>query len=228
MKVLGFDTAMAACSAAIWCDGNIAAYRLVPQPRGHAETIMPMIADICLEAGIAVGELDRIGVTIGPGTFTGQRVGLAAARAMVLGTKVGIVGVSTLRALAAGVQPIDSAPLIASLIDARRGQVYAQVFDPQLRPVIPPQVLTPERAASALATCAEGRDDLVLVGTGVLLVADIMAPRGFTVTKSQASPQPDARHVAALAAAADTPDGILPSPLYLRPPDAKLPGRKKD
>lgn len=227
MKVLGFDTAMAACSAAIWCDGNIAAYRLVPQPRGHAETIMPMIADICLEAGIAVSELDRIGVTIGPGTFTGQRVGLAAARAMVLGTKVGIVGVTTLRALAAGVQP-DSAPLIASLIDARRGEVYAQVFDPQLRPVMPPQVLTPERAARALTACAEGGNDLVLVGTGALLVADVMEPRGFTVTKSQASPQPDARHVAALAAAADTPDGIVPSPLYLRPPDAKLPGRKQD
>lgn len=227
MKVLGFDTAMAACSAAIWCDGNIAAYRLVPQPRGHAETIMPMIADICLEAGIAVSELDRIGVTIGPGTFTGQRVGLAAARAMVLGTKVGIVGVTTLRALAAGVQP-DSAPLIASLIDARRGQVYAQVFDRQLSPVMPPQVLTPERAARALTACAEGGNDLVLVGTGALLVADVMEPRGFTVTKSQASPQPDARHVAALAAAADTPDGIVPSPLYLRPPDAKLPGRKQD
>ncbi|TDI65023.1 MAG: tRNA (adenosine(37)-N6)-threonylcarbamoyltransferase complex dimerization subunit type 1 TsaB [Alphaproteobacteria bacterium] len=227
MKVLGFDTAMAACSAAIWCDGNIAAYRLVPQPRGHAETIMPMIADICLEAGIAVSELDRIGVTIGPGTFTGQRVGLAAARAMVLGTKVGIVGVTTLRALAAGVQP-DSAPLIASLIDARRGEVYAQVFDRQLSPVMPPQVLTPERAARALTACAEGGNDLVLVGTGALLVADVMEPRGFTVTKSQASPQPDARHVAALAAAADTPDGIVPSPLYLRPPDAKLPGRKQD
>jgi len=227
VKVLGFDTAMAACSAAIWCDGNIAAYRLVPQPRGHAETIMPMIADICLEAGIAVSELDRIGVTIGPGTFTGQRVGLAAARAMVLGTKVGIVGVTTLRALAAGVQP-DSAPLIASLIDARRGEVYAQVFDRQLSPVMPPQVLTPERAARALTACAEGGNDLVLVGTGALLVADVMEPRGFTVTKSQASPQPDARHVAALAAAADTPDGIVPSPLYLRPPDAKLPGRKQD
>jgi len=227
VKVLGFDTAMAACSAAIWCDGNIAAYRLVPQPRGHAETIMPMIADICLEAGIAVSELDRIGVTIGPGTFTGQRVGLAAARAMVLGTKVGIVGVTTLRALAAGVQP-DSAPLIASLIDARRGQVYAQVFDRQLSPVMPPQVLTPERAARALTACAEGGNDLVLVGTGALLVADVMEPRGFTVTKSQASPQPDARHVAALVAAADTPDGIVPSPLYLRPPDAKLPGRKQD
>ncbi len=227
MKVLGFDTAMAACSAAIWCDGNIAAYRLVPQPRGHAETIMPMIADICREAGIVIGALDRIGVTIGPGTFTGQRVGLAAARAMVLGTKVGIVGVTTLRALAAGVQP-DSAPLIASLIDARRGEVYAQVFDRQLSPVMPPQVLTPERAARALTACAEGGNDLVLVGTGALLVADVMAPRGFAVTKSDASPQPDGRHVAALAAAADTPDGILPSPLYLRPPDAKLPERKKD
>jgi tRNA threonylcarbamoyladenosine biosynthesis protein TsaB len=217
---------MAACSAAIWCDGDVKAYRHVLQPRGHAETIMPMISDICLEAEIAVSELDRIGVTIGPGTFTGQRIGLAAARAMVLGTKVGVVGITTLQAVAAGVEQAQSAQLIASVIDARRGEVYAQVFDRQLRPVLPPQIVTPQRAARALEICAQGTGDLVLVGTGVDLVADIMEPRDFSVTKSQASAQPDARHVAALAAVADTPDGILPSPLYLRPPDAKLPGGK--
>ena len=187
---------------------------------------MPMIAQICLEAEISVSELDRIGVTIGPGTFTGQRVGLAAARAMVLGTKVGVVGITTLQAVAAGVEQAQSAQLIASLIDARRGEVYAQVFDRQLSPVLPPQIVTPQRAARALEICAQERGDLVLVGTGVDLVADIMEPRDFSVTKSQASAQPDARHVAALAAVADTPDGILPSPLYLRPPDAKLPGGK--
>ena len=219
---------MAACSAALWVDGAIKAYRFVPQARGHAETIMLMIADVCGEAGMPVGELDRIGVTIGPGTFTGQRVGLAAARAMVLGTKVRVVGVNTLQAVAAGVQGVESGQALASVFDARRGEVYAQAFDAQLGSLMPPQVLTPEKAARAFVACAEGRDGLVLVGTGLSLVADLIAAHPIAVTCSQASPQPDARHVARLAAVVDEPDETLPSPLYLRPPDAKLPASPRD
>ena len=223
MKVLAFDTAMGVCSAAVSHDGVIQAYRLTNQARGHAETVMDMVADVLAEAGARVADMDRLGVTIGPGTFTGQRIGLAAARAMVLGTTTQLVGVSTLEAVAAGVEEAGPEDRIAVVFDARRGEVYVQLFDVRLTGVSEPQVLTPERAAALLRQKA-GRGRLILAGTGAGLVAPLLGGIAAEVVLSEAATQPDSRHVARLAECAEVTQSGAPSPLYLRAPDAKLPG----
>ncbi len=221
--VLGMDTAMQVCSVAIRADDRVLAARHVAQARGHAEALMPMIAAICAEAGLGIKDLDRIGVTVGPGTFTGQRVGLAAARAMVLGTRADLIGVTTLQAVAAGVESVRPGDWIASVFDARRGEVYVQGFTADLAALAAPAVMTPDQAAAHLAALrppAAGRCQLV--GSGGALVAARLAALGLAVDRAPAPDQPDARQVAALAARAPAPEGV-PRPLYLRAPDAKLP-----
>ena len=223
MNVLAFDTAMGALSAAIWSDGHIISARHAILSRGHAEKLMPMVADVCDEAGLEVASCDRIGVTIGPGTFTGQRVGLAAARAMKLGTSLDLVGVTTLQALAAAVEDAATDDAIVSVIDARRGELYVQAFSPTLEDLSPPAVLSPPDAVIRIHKLDR---PLIIVGTGAGLMAPVLADKGAQFRYSTASAQPDARLVARLAAAADMSVPQVPSPLYLRAPDAKLPQSK--
>jgi tRNA threonylcarbamoyladenosine biosynthesis protein TsaB len=221
VKVLGFDTAMAALSAAIWADGKIAASRFQPMERGHAEALMGMIDEVCREAKLDMASFDRIGVTRGPGTFTGQRIGLAAARALVLGLRADVVGITTFEAVAAGVEDGDPKEAIASVFDARRGQVYVQAFAADRTALSPPEVLNIDAAAAMLERLEQ--EKLVLVGSGAQLVLEPLHQGcGKTVRLSHASPLPDARLVAQLAASRGISAGTV-SPLYLRPPDAKLP-----
>lgn len=223
MKVLAFDTAMGALSAAIWSDGEIISARHEILSRGHAEKLMPMIAEVCGDAALDVADCDRIGVTIGPGTFTGQRVGLAAARAMRLGTDLSIAGLTTLKALAAGVDDAEAGSVIVSLIDARRGEVYMQLFSAALDDLSAPCVVTPVAAANHLQSV---NGSLILVGTGAKLVSPILNENQTAFKLSSAAAQPDASHVARLAATVEEAELHIPSPLYLRAPDAKLPEPK--
>ena len=214
---------MGALSAAVWADGQILSARYELLSRGHAEKLIPMIAEVCEEAGLDVTACGRIGVTIGPGTFTGQRVGLAAARAMRLGTNLQIVGVTTLKAIAAGVDDAAEDDFIVSVVDARRGEIYLQVFTRNLEEVSKPLVMAMSDAAAEVkalaATC-------LLVGTGAAIMAPALTQIGVPFRMSDASEQPDARHIARLAASEDATVSQAPSPLYLRAPDAKLPKSK--
>jgi tRNA threonylcarbamoyladenosine biosynthesis protein TsaB len=187
VKVLAFDTALAACSAAVWSDGAILAARLERLDRGHAEALMPMVEAVRTEAGLAYEDIDRLAVTVGPGTFTGLRIGLAAARGLALAIARPLVGVTTLEALAAGVSEDErQGRSVLAVIDARRGEVYAQTFDAGLAPLVPPSL--------------------------------------STVRVSEAAETPDAPVVAALAAGRAVVSDEMPAPLYLRAPDARLPG----
>jgi tRNA threonylcarbamoyladenosine biosynthesis protein TsaB len=103
MRVLGLDSALTACSAALWQDGEILARRMEVMPRGQSEALMPMAVAVMGEADLAFEELDRLGVTVGPGSFTGLRIGLAAARGMAVALRLPLVGVTTLEAVAWGV-----------------------------------------------------------------------------------------------------------------------------
>lgn len=213
VKILALDTALAACSAAVAIDGEVAARRHDILHRGHAEKIIPMTQRVCADAGLAPDALDLIAVTVGPGTFTGVRIGLAAARGLALPARTPVLGVTTLQALAWGVG--SGRPVLAA-IDARRGEVYLQAFDADLLPMAEPLVCTPDVAARHL------RDgDTVAVGSGAALIADRVA--GLRLAAAAA--EPDAA-VMAIAAAAHTDravSGRPPAPLYLRAPDAKLP-----
>lgn len=138
MLVLAFDTALDACSAALVRDGSVLANKSEPLSRGHAERLAPMLRDIMTGADAAFGDLDAIAVTTGPGTFTGVRIGLAMARSLAVALGRPAIGISTLEALAHGAGDNEGKP-VASVIDARRGQVYFQIFGAQREALSGPQ-----------------------------------------------------------------------------------------
>lgn len=218
MRILGFDTALGACSAALWADGAVRARRFATLSRGHAEILLPMIQDVCAEAGCGFDALDRLAVTIGPGSFAGTRVGLAAARGLALATGLPLVGVTTLEAVVAGLAA-DAETALVAVLDAYRGEVYVQLFGPGLEPRSAPAALPPD-AAAALVDRPRAR----LAGSGAAVLSPLLAARGVAVDVAAGREQPDAAWVAALAAG--RAPGVPPAPLYLRPPDATPPARR--
>jgi tRNA threonylcarbamoyladenosine biosynthesis protein TsaB len=210
MIVLGLDTALSACSVAVTRDGEVLAALSEPMLRGHQERLAPMVQELMARAGLPFSALGRIGVTVGPGSFTGLRVGLAFAKGLGLALSRPCVGVGTLEALAAS-EPGPS--LTAAVIDAKRGQVYLQAFADGVS-VMAPDALPVETAAARLAEVWRG-GPLRLVGPGAPLLAGI-APEAVVIAR----PAPVPAAVCALTAGRTTPA----RPLYLRAPDAKLPG----
>ncbi|HEY1631131.1 MAG TPA: tRNA (adenosine(37)-N6)-threonylcarbamoyltransferase complex dimerization subunit type 1 TsaB [Rhizomicrobium sp.] len=206
MNILAVDTALGACSAAVLMDGAVAAHRFVPMDRGHAEALAPMVEEAM--QGIAFASLDRLAVTTGPGTFTGQRVGLAFMRGLRIALKMPLVGVTSLATMAAQAMDETGCVRAAALHDARRDEFYVEIA-----PGGAPAVMARADAAALLADF-----DGALAGTGAKLV-DL--PRATLSTVRQ----PDALWVARMALRMPAPQEV-PHPLYLRAPDAKLPDAK--
>ncbi|MGA0606065.1 tRNA (adenosine(37)-N6)-threonylcarbamoyltransferase complex dimerization subunit type 1 TsaB [Phenylobacterium sp. VNQ135] len=209
MIALGLDTCLNACSVAVVDGERVLAHRSEVMARGHQERLAPMAEAVMADAGLAFPRLQRIGATVGPGSFTGLRVGVAFAKGLASALAIPTAAVGVLEALAA-----EADGLVAAAVDARREQTYLQVFDAG-RALMAPDVLPIPTAAARLVELAQGRP-LSLVGSGAPLLADI-APGAMVLTPEGC----DARTVARLAAARAA--GPL-KPLYLRPPDAKLPG----
>lgn len=214
MLILSVDTALQRCSVAILRDGETLSALIEDREKGHAERIAPMVAHAFDEAGVAPTALDRIGVVVGPGGFTGVRVALSFARAMGLATGADVIGVTSLEALA-NAASVDGAD-IAGVIDARRGQVYAGLYRDN-ECIVVPFVANPSAARARLAEAAS--DKVVMVGSGAFLMPE---EAGWETAAADA--QIDPVIVARLSAAAPPPTGP-PAPLYLRPPDA-TPSRK--
>jgi tRNA threonylcarbamoyladenosine biosynthesis protein TsaB len=221
VKILGLDTALGALSVAVLEDGAVRAHAFREMARGHAEELAPMVERLLREAKMTPDALDRIAVTTGPGTFTGQRVGLAFARAFGLALKRPVIGVTSLDAMAeeALAKVADAAWAIAAA-DAKRGEIYLGARSRE-GGLIAPELIALTDAPARLAQCAakEGRA-VVLAGTAAEMLLPLLQAAGLTPRDSQVR-QPDAVFVARLAA--HVPAGPPPKPLYLRPPDAKLP-----
>lgn len=206
--LLVFDTSMAACSAAAYdmAGRRVLASRFVVMERGHADALAPMIKEVMDEAGIAFGDLTRIGVTLGPGTFTGVRTGIAMARGLALALDVKIASLDTLTAITANTAP-DKTPLVIAA-DARRDEIY---FLGALGEA--PMVLPVGEAARRLP-----QDQSFVLGSGAeALIA--AAPEGRLIRLSHGD-MPDAKNFARLCATRPLSE-LAPEPLYLRPPDAK-------
>lgn len=216
MRVLIIDTALGLCTAGVFeveaGGAALLGLRSEPMHKGHSERLAGFARDAAAEAGGGFGAIDRIGVTVGPGSFTGLRVGLAFAQGLGAALDRPVVGVSTLDALAASAEPSRA---LAALIDARRGQVYAR-FWIDGEPTGPVEALSLETAAERVAALGP---DAVLIGSGAALLAEA-APGA--VNTALDGPAPGA--LARLTAAAD-PATALPRPLYLRAPDAVPPSR---
>jgi tRNA threonylcarbamoyladenosine biosynthesis protein TsaB len=222
MKVLAFDSSGAACSAAIRDgEGRLLAHRFEALARGHAERLMPMLRDVMREAGLAFSGLDVVAVTTGPGSFTGIRVGLAAARGLALASGLPLLGVTAFEAIAAAVTPDErrGGALIVA-IDSRRNDFFIQSFAADGTALSAPAAVAPAALAEAVPT-----GDLMLAGDGAARARDALAALGRPALLARADGPPDAADIASLAVArwrAGTRPA-LPLPLYLRPPDVTMP-----
>lgn len=208
MILLVLDTSGVDCSAALYDSeaDRLIASRTERLGKGHAERLPGMVEEILAEAGMDLGRVDRIGVTVGPGSFTGIRTGVAAARGFALALGIPSVGVSTLAVLASHWTAENGARPVVAAIDAKRGEIYAQVFEANGQPAGEPQALD-----------IEGFRDLVARHGGVVTGS----AAGLLETPPRAG-DADAFPVLALARlAAAAPVGEKPKPLYLRAPDAK-------
>lgn len=221
MTVLALDTSGAACSVALRDGGGrLLAHRFAALQRGHAERLMPMLREAMAEAGVEFAGLDLLAVTTGPGSFTGIRVGLAAARGLALASGLPLLGVTAFEALAAALplaERRDGALLVA--IDSRRGDFFIQRFAAGA-PLAAPEAVSPEGLAAAVPA---GR--LLLAGDGAARAAAVLAAVGHPALLASAAGPPDAAAVAAVALARWRPGERPPPPLplYLRAPDVTLP-----
>ncbi|MPZ57081.1 MAG: tRNA (adenosine(37)-N6)-threonylcarbamoyltransferase complex dimerization subunit type 1 TsaB [Rhizobiales bacterium] len=227
MLVLAIDTALAACSAAVLDTGRgaIVGRESLPMVRGQAEVLMPLIARVMAQAGVDFATLDRVAVTVGPGSFTGLRVGISAARGIALAAGKPAVGLSTLASFAAPHIAADDTEPVVAAIDARHEHVYLQVFGPEGRTLVSARIAPLREAIRAAATGAAR-----VTGTAAELIAAAWPPGQPPPALIDARACPDIDWVARLGAAASVSQGP-PRPLYLRAPDtqpqdaARLPRR---
>lgn len=228
MNILAFDTCFNACSVAVGRDVGSHHERLEqyfePRETGHAEALMPMIDKAMSDSGLGFKDLDRIAVTTGPGTFTGMRIAVSAARALALATGVPLVGASSLAVMAEDAaddlgERLDGRALVVA-VDARRGQVYAQAFRWGGESGGGLVALTPPILASYGEAAALGEAGLVVSGSGGELVAEAARAAGRAAEAVLPRQQPDACALLYLAQRLPLAGAPL-KPLYLRPADAK-------
>lgn len=210
--ILSIDTCLGASSVAILDGDVVRAAHSEPMTRGHQERIAVLAREVAAEAGVKFAELTRIAVTVGPGSFTGLRVGLSFAKGLATALSIPCVGINTLEALAASA---DAKGLVAGVLDAKMGQVYLQVFDGG-KALMAPDALEIGVAAARLAELYSG-GPATLVGSGAPLIADVL-PDATVLTPAYPDPVAAAR----LAAAKPSP-AHSPRPLYLRAPYAVAP-----
>jgi tRNA threonylcarbamoyladenosine biosynthesis protein TsaB len=238
MRVLGLDTATTATTVALcWFDDLSGAQRLALEARddpargtrpGHATRLLPLAVQLLERAGCGWQEIDRIAVGLGPGTFTGLRIGIATARALGRARGIPLVGVSTMRSLALGAAAIPDVDAVIAVLDARRGEVFAAAWRPaelEGRPVLGPSALSPEMLAERITQ----------LGLRPLAVGDGSVEFRVVLERSGASIPADDSELHRVSAinhcrlghklVASGPDEIRPE--YLRLPDAEIARRER-
>ena len=209
--LLSLDTSSNTCAVSVSDPETELARSVTSLATGHAARLMAAIDEALAAAGCTYKQLTRIGVAEGPGSFTGLRIGIAAARGLSLALGIPAVGVSTLAALAAQAQQAFPGETVLALIDAHRGEIYAGLFGPDGAPV-------GEARAVSIAEARQWASEsgAILSGSGAALIAEGLGGARIAFGESSA----DIGVIAAIAASAK-PTGLRPGPVYLRKPDAK-------
>jgi tRNA threonylcarbamoyladenosine biosynthesis protein TsaB len=220
MNILALDTSMGACSAAVLrAGGDTRALfaRRDEMTRGHAEALMPMVAEVLAEAGLEARDVDVIAATLGPGSFTGVRIAIAAARGLALVTDAKLFGTDSLTVMArvALTRGGDPKGPFAVAVDARRGMLYFGLYDATGARLDGPRLVSPDDAVGLLPETLR-----VAVGSGAPILAEAASAQGRDVEPKLTTLQPSAARLAEIALEARETCAIL-RPLYLRPPDAK-------
>lgn len=219
MRILAIDTSCGAASACVAESGAAApiALETLPMERGHAEALAPLLQKLMAGVERGFSSLDRVAATVGPGSFTGIRIGLATARAIGLGLSAPVVGVSSLAAFAGSLLADPRPGVIAEAIDAKHGRVYLQLFEANGRPLLPPRLANLRDAVRLI-----GSGPVRLAGSAAPLLAAEAARAGLAAEIAGPIDCPDIVAVARLGLVAD-PDQSPPRPLYLKAPDAQAP-----
>lgn len=229
MKILAIETSAKAVSAAVAENGKILCAGYQDTGLTHSRTLMPIVEGILKNTDLAITEIDAIAVAVGPGSFTGIRIGVAAAKGLAFGADKPVIAVSTLAAMARNVAFCDG--LLICAMDARRQQVYNALFDAKDGCLIR---LSDDRAIALADLLAEIKDDprqKIVVGDGGRLCQSYLEANG--VPCRLAPPHllmQNAMSVALIAEELAAEGKLLTAqelePVYLRPPHADLPNRK--
>jgi tRNA threonylcarbamoyladenosine biosynthesis protein TsaB len=241
--MLAIESATDMVGVALIRDDGASAERSHVGGRAHAELLVPAIEEVCAVSGCLLGDLDSIAVDVGPGLFTGLRVGVATAKALAQALDIGLVGVSSLDVLAAAAAERQGTEgtTVVSVVDARRGEVFAAAYhylpDPEGRggPPVDPASVREDRlepmAPSALEAWVVGLAEtrpVTVVGDGALRYADLLGPHrsvDLDWAESLAAPPPlvlARLAVARLAAGAAPVSATELVPDYRRAADAKI------
>ncbi len=226
MRILAMDTATTACSVALWEDGEIKSHRFEPMSRGQSEALVPMIAEVLAEVEVEHSDIDLIAVTVGPGAFTGLRIGLATARGMALAAGLPCLGVPTMEAIDAGVRKSSNdAGDVLVVLDSKRSDYFVQLFGPGGEARLAPQAVAHGGLGDYVLGAGPAPDRLLVGGDAADLGVRGLAAAGIEADPHRSSTAPDAADIATLAALrwkpGTTPEA--PRPLYLRRPDAVVP-----
>jgi tRNA threonylcarbamoyladenosine biosynthesis protein TsaB len=221
MNILAVDTSLGACSVAVLAGDKVLAHSLELMERGHAEALAPMVEQAVKDAGVAFAAFDRLAVTVGPGTFTGQRVGLAFMRGLRLALERPLIGVTSLEAMALEAMAETGLTHAAAVHDARDGAVYFQLCGRDA-PDSPPALTG---LADVAAKIAKTGETIALAGfaSARLLENAPVKPEKIVLSTVVV---PDALWVARLATSRPATTEV-PKPLYLRAPAAQRPGPVK-
>jgi tRNA threonylcarbamoyl adenosine modification protein YeaZ len=217
LRILAIDTALNACAAGVLdaATGTVLSRESLSLERGHAEALLPLVDRVMAPIEGRFDAIDRVAVSIGPGSYTGLRVGISAARAIGLAARAPVVGVTTLSALLAPLVATGERRLAVAAIDARHGGVYLQAVAPGGRTIVPASHLSIRDGVRHL-----GSGPVVITGSGAAIVAAEAIEAGVSVDLGSAELVPDIAWIARLAAIAD-PAQAIPKPLYLKGPDAR-------
>ncbi|MFN3673494.1 MAG: tRNA (adenosine(37)-N6)-threonylcarbamoyltransferase complex dimerization subunit type 1 TsaB [Bosea sp. (in: a-proteobacteria)] len=227
MRILAIDTALGACSACVLDAGEAAplAVEQIAMDRGHAEALMPLIERLMKSVAGGFASLDRVAVTVGPGSYTGLRVGVSAARGIALAAGIPAIGVSTLAATAAPLIGREPGRVIAAALDAKHGQVWFQALSSEGRPLVSVRQVNHRDAARAI-----GAGPVSIVGSAAMAIANEAWAIGLDALVLDEAKAPDVVWVARLGLIAD-PLSAPARPLYLKAPEttpqdkARLPRR---
>ncbi|MCD4510498.1 tRNA (adenosine(37)-N6)-threonylcarbamoyltransferase complex dimerization subunit type 1 TsaB [Brucella pseudogrignonensis] len=215
MKILALDTASSWCAAAVYDSGTDTVLAEISENigKGHAEVLMDYIEQAMTQSGIAMAKLDRVAVNVGPGSFTGVRIGVSAARGFALALDRPALGVSAFDALASEIAVSHPGHPVLVLLEAHRGEIYAQAFGADAVAITGPMVLAREEA---LALIQLQSSDTILAGSAAAALNETLAG-SFSVARVEPT-----AHIGTYAklAALHEP-GEAPKPLYMRGPDVK-------
>jgi tRNA threonylcarbamoyladenosine biosynthesis protein TsaB len=232
MNILAFDTCFGAVSAAVRRQSLLGEWvqheTIEMHSGGNAERLFQVITATLAETGLELADIDRLAVTLGPGTFTGLRVGTAAARGLALAAGKPVVGTSSLAVIAEQARRLASqlqGVSVTVAMDARRGALYVQHFSGSAGgPETEPALLTPEEAADRMCAARGAGGDIHVVGSGAEPLADAIRARGRQARVQFTDIQAHAGALALMAPHLEPLASLMP--IYLRQPDAKEPARQ--